>query len=407
MDIVADSKLLAAALLLLVVTGGSIPNAGSIPGADPSGRFDSSAALNTAVRSLCNATAAAAATAVGASAGAALTIMAPRDAVLDLAGGVYRMDAPLVIDSTVRCSGKLRVRGGTILAGDALGALGANHSFLVTVLEYWNGLGVSLEHIIFANNGTGGGLRVDAAHHVHVTDCQFVNFKSVGVWGSALLGMGHDLVVDRCRLTECTLPMAQCADIGKKTGTGIEIDFPDSHFRNTVITCSRAGVVNRAGSNAFHMLHIWTSCTGDAPFSANNTVAFADESGGGTRISDSYFDNAVVRISGYRGTTITNSLFNGGARLQLAPSLRPGTPDPAATDCQYWRGAVCGLIVRDNQFECGKMGCAGIDVGYAFPQAAHVYVESNAFENASLCTAGVHSCKGVKDCAQLLKPCGP
>ena len=201
--------------------------------------------------------------------------------------------------------------------------------------------------------------------------------------------------------------MAQCADIDRKTGTGIKIDFPDSHFRNTVITCSRAGVVNRAGSNVFHMLHIWTSCTGNAPYSANNTIAFADESGGGTRISDSYFDNAVVRISGYRGSTLTNSLFNGGARLELAPSLYPGTPDPAATDCQYWRGAVCGLIVRNNQFLCGKMGCASIDVSYEFPQAAHVYIESNAFENASLCTGDVHSCKGAADCAQLLKPCGP
>ena len=58
-------------------------------------------------------------------------------------------------------------------------------------------------------------------------------------------------------------------------------------------------------------------------------------------------------------------------------------------------------------FLCGKMGCASIDVSYEFPQAAHVYIESNAFENASLCTRDVHSCKGAADCAQLLKPCGP
>eukprot|EP01045_Picozoa_sp_COSAG04_P047457 COSAG04_NODE_17721_length_461_cov_0.555249_1_plen_56_part_01 len=44
------------------------------PGSDPTGRTDSSAALNAAVRALCEATAEA---------------PAPRDAVLDLAGGVY------------------------------------------------------------------------------------------------------------------------------------------------------------------------------------------------------------------------------------------------------------------------------------------------------------------------------
>jgi len=35
--------------------------------------------------------------------------------------------------------------------------------------------------------------------------------------------------------------MAQCADINLKHATAILIEFPDSHFRNTVITCGRAG----------------------------------------------------------------------------------------------------------------------------------------------------------------------
>ena len=382
----------------------------AIPGADPTGRTDSSAALNAAIRSLCNVTAAGAAVPVllgGGGAALLPAVVAPRDAVLDLAGGVYRLDAPLAVDSSVRCTGMLRVRDGTLLAGEALGALGANHSFLVTVLSYWGGTGVSLEQLVFASNGTGGGLRVDAAHHVHVADSVFLNFASVGVWGSALLGMGHDLCVDRCRLSECTLPMAQCADVRKKTATAIVIEFPDSHFRDSVITCGKAGVVNRAGGNLFRGLHIWPSCTGDAPFGANNTVGFADESGGGTRITDCYFDNAVLRVSGYRGTTVTNSLFNGGSRLELAASLRPGAPVASDPNCQYWKGAVCGLIVRNNQFLCGKMGCAGIDASYAFPQAAHVYVGDNSFENASTCTPKAHSCRGVAECAALLAPCDP
>ena len=96
-----------------------------------------------------------------------------------------------------------------------------------------------------------------------------------------------------------------------------------------------------------------------------------------------YFDNAVLRVSGYRGTTITNSMFNGGSRLELAPSLRPGTPSASDPNCQYWKGAVCSLNVRGNQFLCGKMGCAGVDVGYAFAQAAAVYVGDNSFEDSA------------------------
>ena len=209
------------------------------PGSDPTGQRDSSAALNAAIRALCDATA---------------DSPAPRDVVLDLQGGIYLLDSPLVVNSTVRCSGTLRIRSGTLLASVALGSLGSNHSFLVTVLDYWGGLGVSLEQLVFASNFHGGGLRVDAAHHVHVSDSNFLNFATIGIWGSKLLGMGHELAVDRCRLTECTAPMAQCADISTKKATAILMEFPDSHFRNTVITCGRAGIVNRAGGTHCHLI---------------------------------------------------------------------------------------------------------------------------------------------------------
>eukprot|EP00041_Stephanoeca_diplocostata_P015990 m.311066 g.311066 ORF g.311066 m.311066 type:complete len:168 (+) comp20216_c0_seq19:180-683(+) len=102
----------------------------------------------------------------------------------------------------------------------------------------------------------------------------------------------------------------------EKKATAILLEFPDSHVRNTVITCGLMGIVNRAGSNTFITNHIWTSCTGDAPYGANNTIGFADEAGA-TRISDSYIDNCDLVLSGYRGTTITNNFFNGGARLVL------------------------------------------------------------------------------------------
>ena len=45
--------------------------------------------------------------------------------------------------------------------------------------------------------------------------------------------------------------MSSCADITAKKATAILLEFPDSHVRNTVITCGYAGVVNRAGGNSF------------------------------------------------------------------------------------------------------------------------------------------------------------
>ena len=148
--------------------------------------------------------------------------------------------------------------------------------------------------------------------------------------------------------------------------------------------------------------------------SSNRTVAFAEESGGGTRISDLYIDNGVLRISGYRGTTVTNCFFNGGSALELAPNVHPPRPlIPSDTTCQYWRGSVCSLVVTNNQFLCANPNqCATINTAPLFPtlaQARMVYLANNAFEggtNASVCTTpNVHSCTGAASCAGMFARC--
>ena len=176
----------------------------------PSGRNDS-AAFNAYLRNVCNGTTATSTTPTA----------VPQDVVIDLTGTVLALDAPILIDHTVRCSGTLRIKGGTFTALPGLATnVAANHSFLVEVLGVWTGLGVYFEQNVFASNHVGGGLRVDASGHVHIYDGNFLDFKTVGIWGSKLLsGMGHDLTVERCRLTECTKAFEDCADIRGKTAT--------------------------------------------------------------------------------------------------------------------------------------------------------------------------------------------
>jgi hypothetical protein len=69
------------------------------------------------------------------------------DTELDLGGKLWRMGSPLLIDHTLNCSGMIRIRHGTLLALPGLASMPTNHSFLVTVLGYWNGLGVSFEEV--------------------------------------------------------------------------------------------------------------------------------------------------------------------------------------------------------------------------------------------------------------------
>lgn len=173
--------------LLVAALASALAAPPAIPGADPTGQNDSSIALNLYVRALCAAA-------------------APlQEVALDLGFGVYRMDEALAINSSVSgCSGTLRIRSGTLLAGPPLGTRG-NHSFLVTVLGYWTPGGVELQQLTLACANTSGGLRVDSAGHVHLSDAKVLNFATFGVWGSALLrGSGHDLVVERSLLAECT-----------------------------------------------------------------------------------------------------------------------------------------------------------------------------------------------------------
>lgn len=280
-------------------------------------------------------------------------------------------------------------------------------SFLVTVLGYWTTGGVALSRITFACNHSSGGLRVDSAGHVHATDIRVLNFASFGVWGSKLLsGTGHDLVVEGSLFTECTQPMSLCADIRKKVGTGILLEFPDSHVRNSIFTCSLAGVVNRGSANTFTDLHIWTSCTGLAPYSVNTTVGFREE-GGTSRISNCHLDNSRFVVSQLRGTTITGSLFQGNGRLELLGSAPASAPkvNESSPSCEYWRGALCGLQVVSNRFICTAPSvCATIDTAAlaSLPSARWVQVRGNAFEDdeTAVCTAKSR-CAGIEDCASL------
>ena len=112
-------------------------------------------------------------------------------------------------------------------------------------------------------------------------------------------------------------------------------------------------------------------------------------------------------MSGYRGSTISNSFFNAGARLELAQSKDSGKGriDPTDSNCQYWHGAVCGMVVTSNRFSCSGTTCASINISHAIPAAASIYVHGNTFEssNASVCS-NKHSCFG-DSCKTLFGRC--
>ena len=121
------------------------------------GRNDS-ATFNAYLQHVCNGTAS------WLPRGSATDVPVPRDVVVDLTGQVLWLDAPILIDHTVNCSGVLRIRGGTFAALPALATAPTNHSFLVEVLDHWTGLGVYFEQNVFASNHIGVRLHLTRAY---------------------------------------------------------------------------------------------------------------------------------------------------------------------------------------------------------------------------------------------------
>lgn len=360
----------------------------AIPGADPTGQRDSSTALNAWLRALCGKEPKG-------------SRVAPTERVLDLSDGLYLLDAPLLIDSTVNCTGPLRVRGGTLLAGPQLG----DDRFLVEAVhrnfDRVVGMPLAFENVVFASNYTGGGLLVNESSFTTVADCNFINFATFGIWTS-----GADFRLDRSVLIECTSGMSECAGPQLKA-TAMYIAGADSHFNRNVVACTHVGFVNADGDNFYHQNHIWTNCrpphvdNGEGDHNLDGFIV----SGGTPQIDGGAMDNCHLRFTSYRGAIVTNMHFNAVSKLildpwlpepsQIHPAMPPPTPrppNPADTRCQYWTGSMCGLRVRNNRFGCGgsepsnhgpKASCGSIWSNYTPPAAQQIDIGGNAWDNVS------------------------
>ena len=338
-------------------------------------------------------------------------VRAPRIVVLDLASGIYRLDSPLLFDRNVSCTGPILVQQGTFLAGTGLNA----DRFLVEAVEYIGqrlvGMTLNFDRVVFASNFTGGGLLVNRSSFTTVSNCNFLNFATFGIWTS-----GGDFRLDRSVLMECTAGMANCAGPQLKV-TATYIEGADSHFNRNVVACTHIGFVNADGDNMYHQNHIWTNChppQDDTGVGDHNMLGFL-VSGGTPQISGGAIDNCHLRITSYRGTIITNMHFNGVSKLVLAaPDRPPQTPVATDTRCQYWRGAMCSLRVTNNFFTCrGSQSsnhgpgasCGTILANYTPPQAQEMEISNNAWENSTsaICTH-TSTCLG-SSCASLFGPC--
>jgi hypothetical protein len=320
-------------------------------GGDPTGVADSTAAL----------TAALAAVAARGASGGWPSVEGAGGLTLDLAGGVYRVSAPLVVSAAAGAR-DFTLAHGTLVADDAFPPA----RFL---LELDSTTGVALVDLTLDARHTGGCVKLTDAMQTTVTRGQFLHYASVGLWGSG--SGGHELLVDSSFFAEYMYGEPGYNESAKKSGVGIWLDMPDSNVYNSIVRCSRVGAVVRGGGNLLHGTHIYATCSKTGGGGGADVAVALVSDGFMGRVHGCYFDNSPVIVTSMFDATYVGNVFYGLAGLVFAPQAHAvpargllasgnvftSTPDGApgvqydASNGTVNGSALSAVVVADNSFD--------------------------------------------------------
>ena len=234
-------------------------------GADPTGRNDSAAAFDAAVS----------AAAAIASSNALPADVGSGRVTLDLGGGTYLISRPIKI----QYHSGITVSGGTLVA-DA--RVFPADGFLLDVSSL---TGFSFRELTLDNQHVGGGMRFDGIVQVDVSGVFFLHYKTDGIFGDDVSGASHELMVQDSFFAEFMWGEVGFDNIQLQSGTAIYLSsqFYDSNFYNSIIRCTRVGIVNEAGANAFFGFHVYATCNKN-PDGLNVSVGLLQAAWGQTRV---------------------------------------------------------------------------------------------------------------------------
>ena len=291
----------------------------SCPGADPTGERDSSQALQKCLESAKNASG---------------------FWTIDLKGGNFRLDSPIVLVDThsVKANGEIdksafRLSDGTLYAS----AIFPKNRY---ILEFAHTSAIVLDGLRFESNHRGGGVRLNSAVQTVITSCFFRGYSTRGLWATCsgnnqtadapphscyqdrrpgsnttIHAAGDELIVQHSWFSEYdgVIPSGQNA-----TGTAIETEWSDNIFVNSVIKCSKAGIVLGPGGNEnlISGMHFWVACDGHGPsgiIGSDGDIRHAIQLTGGARIFNCQFDRGnQVSVSDPLDLLISGCTFHGG-----------------------------------------------------------------------------------------------
>jgi hypothetical protein len=292
-------------------------------GGDPTGALDASPSFDAAI----------AAAAAVQNASADDWSLGSHRVLIDLGGGVYNLSRSITLFG--RPSSAVTLAGGALVAGAAF----PSGNFAVEVGGWAEG--VHLEELTIDMRRRGGGVRVNGAEATVLRNLKVVHFSTWGLLGDDAAGKSNELFVSDSEFGEYMWGEPGFNVTAAQNGTGIEMRFYDSHFYNTIVRCTKTGIVDSAGSNLYHGMHVYATCNKD-PAAVNVAVGFL-LSGESTRISNCNWDDSPVVIcgNGLVDLLLQGNIFYGLSNLTLLPEV---------ASAPYARVAVTGNAFRGTSY---------------------------------------------------------
>ena len=164
------------------------------------------------------------------------------------------------------------------------------------------------------------GARFDTVVQVDVDRVFFLHYSGYGIHGDDSKGASHELMVSTCFFAEFMWgePGFDNIDVLSSTAIHLEQQFYDSNFYNSIVRCTRVGIVNLAGANLFHGMHVYATCNKN-PDGYNVSVGLLQGAWGQTRVAASYWDDSPLVVTHPAELTLKDNLFYGLSALIIAP----------------------------------------------------------------------------------------
>lgn len=230
---------------------------------------------------------------------------------IDLGGGTYK------ISKTISVYGQgFTISGGTILA-DVTSNGWPEGSCLMDIIGTQN---IALVTLTLDGAHVAGGIHFDNIVQVSLNSVFILHYNMFGIHGDDAHGASHELMVNDCFFAEFMWgePGFDNIDVLNATAIYLEKQFYDSNFYNSIIRCTRVGIVNLAGANLFHGMHVYATCNKN-PDAYNVSVGLLQGAYSQTRIINCYWDDSPLVLVSPNQVTLKDNLFYGLSGLIIAP----------------------------------------------------------------------------------------